>query len=96
MTTQNNCLCLSALNFISTIRETLITRLRIWLFSKQKKQTLESDFFKKKMELQQTFDSSNNYTRVPFKRAFLLRGHKKMVPLSGGPTYPGSQLSGVF
>ena len=34
-----------AANFISAIRETLITRLRIWLFSKQKKQTFESDVF---------------------------------------------------
>ena len=59
-------------------------------------QTFECDFEKeKKIELQ-TFDSSNNHTRVPLKRAFLLMGHKKMVPLSGGPTYPGSQLSGVF
>ena len=82
-----------ATNFISAIRETLIMRLRIWLFSKQKKQTFEFDFFYfKKFELQ-TFDSSNNYTIVPLKWAFLLRGHKK---ISGGPTYPGSQLSGVF
>ena len=57
-------------------------------------QTFECDFEKeKKIELQ-TFDSSNNHTRVPLKRFFLLRGHKKMVPLSGGPTYPGSYLTG--
>ena len=48
---------------------------------------------KKKIELQ-TFDSSNNQTRVPLKRASW--GRKKMVPLSGGPTYPGSQLNGGF
>jgi len=57
-------------------------------------QTFECDF-EKKFELQ-TFDSSDNHTRVPLKRAFLLRGHKKMVLLSGGPTYPWSQLSGIF
>ena len=31
-----------------------------------------------------------------FFKTFLLRGHKKIVPLSGGPTYPGTQLSGIF
>ena len=60
-------------NFISAIRETLITRLRIWLFSKQNKQTFESYFFFKKIELE-TFDSSNNYTRVLLKRAFFTEG----------------------
>ena len=43
-------------------------------------QTFKCDFEKeKKIELQ-TFDSLNNHTRVPLKRAFLLRGHKKNGP----------------
>ena len=33
---------------------------------------------------------------VPLKRSFLFNGPKKLVPLSESPTYPGSQLSGVF
>ena len=54
-------------------------------------QKFECDFGKEKNSELQMFDSSNNHTRVPFKRAFLLRGHKR-----NGPTYPGCQLSGVF
>ena len=57
-------------------------------------QTFECDFEKKIRITNVRF--FKQYTRIPLKRAFLLRGHKKMVLLSGGPTYPGSQLSGVF
>ena len=33
---------------------------------------------------------------VPLKRSFLFNGPKKLVPLSESPTYPESQLIGVF
>ena len=34
--------------------------------------------------------------KVPLKRRFLFNEPKKLVPLSESPTYPESQLSGVF
>ena len=33
---------------------------------------------------------------VPLKRSFLFNVPKKLVPLSESPTYPESQVSGVF
>ena len=84
-----------ATNFITAVRETSHNETLYLIILKAKKQQHSNLIFFLKIELE-THDSSNNYTRVPLKRAFLLRGHKKMVPLSGGPTYPGSQLSGVF
>ena len=51
-----------ATNFISVIRETLITRLRIWLFSKQKKQTFEFDFFLKKSNYKRSIIQESHFT----------------------------------
>ena len=47
----------------------------------------------------QTFFASylgSHCNEVPLKRSFLFNGPKKLVPLSESPTYPESQLSGVF
>ena len=38
----------------------------------------------------------NYCNEVPLKWRFFFNGPKKVVPLSESPTYPESQLSGVF
>ena len=84
-----------ATNFITAIRETLNETSDLFIFKEKKADIRILFYLFFKLELQ-TLDSSNNYTSVPFMRAFLLRGHKKKVQLSGSPTYPGSQLSGFL